>query len=114
MRDHLPRITNPVLEQHCQAYTYGPGTCDEALYGVRGRMIDTMNNNDDDHGQMMEPPSTGTIVLQRHLKLKQQDRMRKTNELESNLLESSSGARMEYNSIIIISLMVLFSVLQFN
>lgn len=35
MRDHLPRITNPVLEQHCSAYTYGPGTCDEALYRRR-------------------------------------------------------------------------------
>lgn len=38
MRDHLPRITNPVLEQHCSAFTYGPGTCDEALH--RRRMID--------------------------------------------------------------------------
>lgn len=35
MRDHLPRITNPVLEQHCSAYTYGPGTCDEVLYRQR-------------------------------------------------------------------------------
>src|SRR6218665_2674081 len=38
MRDHLPRITNPVLEHHCSAYTYGPGTCDEALH--RRRIID--------------------------------------------------------------------------
>ena len=38
MRDHLPRITNPVLEQHCSAFTYGPNTCDEALH--RRRMID--------------------------------------------------------------------------
>ena len=38
MRDHLPRITNPVLEHHCSAYTYGPGTCDEALY--RRRIVD--------------------------------------------------------------------------
>lgn len=35
MRDHLPRITNPVLEQHCSAYTYGPGTCNQALYRRR-------------------------------------------------------------------------------
>ena len=35
MRDHLPRITDPVLEQHCSAYTYGPGTCAEALYRQR-------------------------------------------------------------------------------
>lgn len=54
MRDHLPRITNPVLEQHCTAYTYGPGTCDEALYGVRGRNLPQI------------PPPFGTIILQRH------------------------------------------------
>ena len=54
MRDHLPRITNPVLEQHCSAYTYGPGTCDEALYRSRfsdGHLVaQSTYHNPFDHG----------------------------------------------------------------
>lgn len=62
MRDHLPRITNPVLEQHCSAYTYGPGTCDEALYRRRvnadGQLVATNPYHRNPFGSNPAAPSS--------------------------------------------------------
>ncbi|KAH9522812.1 hypothetical protein DERF_006370 [Dermatophagoides farinae] len=107
MRDHLP-----LLEQHCQAYTYGPGTCDEALYGIRGRIINTGNDDDDDgdddgdgknknqnnaHQQQTtkfirpshksESTSSGTtIILQRLKQQQQQQQQRQQQQQQQNRL----------------------------
>lgn len=29
MQKHLYRITNPIMDQHCSAYTYGPDACSQ-------------------------------------------------------------------------------------